>query len=38
MDKKTHSVAVMNTQQKEFNEIRSLIDSIISTKKQTKPE
>ena len=38
MDKKTHSVAVMNTQQKEFNEIRSLIDNIMSKKKQPNPE
>lgn len=37
MDKKTHSVSVMNTHQKEFNEISNLIDNIMGRKKQAKP-
>lgn len=38
MDGKTHSVSVINTHQKEFNEIASLISYFIDKKKPKKPE
>lgn len=38
MNKKTHSVSVINVYKKQFNEIADLIVDIIDRKKSTKPE
>jgi len=38
MDKKTHSVSMINSYQKEFDEIAGLIVGIIDNKKSIKPE
>lgn len=38
MDNRTHSVSVINTSQKDFNEITSLINTIIGRKKPIKHE
>jgi hypothetical protein len=38
IDRKTHTVAIMNTSQKEFGEIASLISNLVDRKRSTKPE